>query len=178
MGHLEIKIIPDFNPSCKYVRYVDDCFIISDSEKVSSLLFEKLNSLHSAILFTKETEVINHISFLDVWIKRNDNKFITSVFRIPSLMGQYLNFQSYCSKRRKQDLNKTLFHRAKKICSPGVFEVEFNVIKEMLINNEYPIPLIDIVFKTENKRLNYIKPHDLEKCRVLLILPYAGRKST
>ena len=43
--------------------------------------------------------------------------------------GQYLNFQSYCSKRRKVSLIKTSFHRAKEICSPEVFEIELNVIK-------------------------------------------------
>ena len=99
------------------MRYVDDCFIISDSAKVSSLLFEKLNSLHSAIKFTKENEENNQISFLDVLIKRKDNKFITSIFRKP-FTGQYLNFQSYCSKRRRTGLIKTLFHRTNKICSP------------------------------------------------------------
>ena len=29
MGYLEYKILPDFDLDCKYVRYVDDCFIIS-----------------------------------------------------------------------------------------------------------------------------------------------------
>ena len=42
---------------------------------------------------------------------------------------------------------KTLFHRAKKLCSPEVFEIELNVIKEMLIKDGYPNPLIDRVFK-------------------------------
>ena len=99
------------------MRYVDNCFIISDSAKVSSLLFEKLNSLHKAIKFTKEIEENNQISFLEVLIKRIDNKFITSIFRKP-FTGQYLNFQSYCSKRRRTGLIKTLFHRTNKICSP------------------------------------------------------------
>ena len=41
MGYLEYKILPELDSSCKYVSYVDDCFIISDSAKVSSLLFER-----------------------------------------------------------------------------------------------------------------------------------------
>ena len=79
--------------------------------------------------------------------------FITLVFRKPSFTGQYLNFQSCCSKRRKTSLIKTLFHKAKKICSLEVFEIELNVLKEMLIKNGYPNPLIDKVFKTEINRL-------------------------
>ena len=100
------------------------------------------------------------------------------VFRKPSFTGQYLNFQSFCSKRRKNGLIKTLFNKTKKIFFPEVFEIELNVIKEMLIKNGYPNPLIDKVFKTEISRLNYIKPFGPEKCPVLLIFPYAGENST
>ena len=56
MGYLEYKVLPEFDSNCKYMRYVDDCFVISDSVKVSNLLFERLNSLHSAFNFTKENE--------------------------------------------------------------------------------------------------------------------------
>ena len=113
---------------------------------------------------------------MDVLIKRNDNKFITSIFRKP-FIGQYLNFQSYCSKRRKIGLTKTLFLRADIICSPEVFQIELKAIKDMLIKNGYPNPLIDKVFKTELNRLEYIKPYGSEICLVLLILHYVGIKS-
>ena len=82
--------------------------------------------------------------------------------------GQYLNFLSYCSKRRKIGLFKTLFHRPSKKCSPEVFQIELNVIKELLLMKGYPGPLIDKVFKTETNRLNHIKPYKPEKCPVLL----------
>ena len=48
----------------------------------------------------------------------------------------------------------------------------------MLKQNGYPNPLIDRVFKTEIKRLNYIKPYGPENCQVFLILPNSGEKST
>ena len=111
---------------------MDDCFTISDSAKVNSFLFERLNSLHRSIKFTKEKEENNQISFLDVLIKRNDNKLIKSIFRKP-FIALYLNFQSYCSKRRKISLINTLFYTANKICSPEVFQNELKVIKDMLI---------------------------------------------
>ena len=56
-------------------------------------------------MFTKETK--DQISFLDVSIKRKNDKFITSVFRKPLFTSQYLNFQLYCSKKRKFGLTKT-----------------------------------------------------------------------
>ena len=49
------------------------------------------------------------------------------------------------------------------------------VIKDMLIKNGYPNPLINKVFKTDLNRLKYIKGP--EKFPVLLILPYIGVKS-
>ena len=68
------------------------------------------------------------------------------------------------SERRKISLIKNLFYRAKKIYSPEVFEIELNVIKEVLIKNGCRNPLIDRVFKTEINRLNYIKRCGPEKC--------------
>ena len=75
-------------------------------------------------------------------IKRKDDKFITSVFRKPTCTAQYLNFQSYCTKRRKVGLIRPLFHRASKICCPEVFQTELNVIKELLLKDGYASPLI------------------------------------
>ena len=178
MGYLEYKILPDFDLECKYVRYVDDCFIISNSEKVSSLLFDKFISIDNSIKFTEENEKDNQLSFLDVLIKRKHDKFITSVFRKPTFTGQYPNFLSYCSKKKKIGLIKTLYHRASKIYSPEVFQFELNVIKELLLKNGYPGPLFDKVFKIETNRLNHIKPYGPEKCLVLFILPFVGKKST
>ena len=109
MGYLEYKVMPEFDSSCKYMRYMDYYFIISDSIKFSYLMFEKLNCLQSAIKFTKENKENYQLSFSDVLIKRNDNKLITSIFR-KLFTGQYLNFQSYCSRRRNIGMIKTLLH--------------------------------------------------------------------
>ena len=105
---------------------------------------------------------------MDVLIKRNDFKFIKSIFRKP-FKGQYLNFKSYCSKRRKVGLIRTLFHRKNKICSRKNFQNDFKVIKYLLIRNGYPYPLIDKVVKIKSNRLKYIKLYEAEKCPVLLI---------
>lgn len=53
------------------MRNVDHYFIISDSKKVSYFLLEKFYSLHSSIIFNKETELNSQILFLIVSIKRN-----------------------------------------------------------------------------------------------------------
>ena len=72
-------------------------------------------------------------------------------------------------------LIKTLFQREKKMFSE-IFEIQLNVIKEMLIKNCYPNPLIEKVSKTEINKLIYIKHYCPEKCPVLLILPHTSKK--
>ena len=64
-----------------------------------------------------------------------------------------------------------------KICSSEAFEIELNAIKQMLIKKGYPSPLINRYLKIEIKRWNDIKPYGPEKCQVILVLSYAGKKS-
>ena len=54
--YIEHKIIPKFitkYPNTRYLRYVDDCFVLTTNEKENFLLFEKLNKAHKSINFTK-----------------------------------------------------------------------------------------------------------------------------
>ena len=81
----------------------------------------------------------DHLKFLDVLIKKKGDKFLTTVCRKPTVTGQYLNFQSYCNKRRKTGLIKTLFNR---ICSPELFSEELIVLKVILQKNCYPCKLV------------------------------------
>ena len=68
MGHLEYKVIPELLNQNIYLRYMDDCLVISKSREDSDALFEKLNSLHEAISLTKEEESNNTLPFLDILI--------------------------------------------------------------------------------------------------------------
>ena len=153
MGYIEYKVIPIFtsnHPNTKYMRYVDDCFIITTSEEENNLLFIELNKAHQSIKFTKESETSNQLSFLDVLIVKKDRKFTTKVYRKPTFNNNYLNFQSFCSKRRKIGLIKTLYSRAQKICSPEYLSDEINNIKSILKLNGYPEMLVNRVIKSQS----------------------------
>ena len=78
---------------------MDDCLVISQSEKANEILFHKLNSLHEKISFTKEVEINSETPFLDILIKKSKESFLTSLYRKPSFTGQYLHFQSFCTKK-------------------------------------------------------------------------------
>ena len=55
-----------------------------------------------------------------------------------------LNYNSICPLRYKEGLIKTFLHRAFALSSDWKsFHIEIKRIKELLVNNNYPIALID-----------------------------------
>ena len=82
MSHFEtnaidnyLGILPDM-----YRRYVEDCFLIFNSQKSSDVFFEYLNKLHPNIKYTKQDEHDNTLPFLDVLITRDiDGLLNTSI---------------------------------------------------------------------------------------------------
>ena len=139
--------------------------------------FLELNKAYQSIKFTKESETSNQLSFLDVLIVKKDRKFTTKVYRKPTFNNNYLNFQSFCSKRRKIGLIKTLYSRAQKICSPEYLSDEINNIKSILKLNGYPEMLVNRVIKSQSTNSNIVKPYGPDKCPILLKLPYIGVES-
>ena len=51
------------------------------SEKIIDEFFNVLNNAHEAINFTIEKEKNEELAFLDVLVKRKENRFLTTVFR-------------------------------------------------------------------------------------------------
>ena len=96
--------------------YVDDCFVLVRREKIMDEFFNVLNNAHEAINFTIEKEKNDELAFLDVLIKRKENRFLTTVYRKKTFTGCYLNFQSSCSLKRKIILIRNLYHRTHRIC--------------------------------------------------------------
>ena len=64
-----------------YRIYVDDTFLIFGSKHHIEKFRNYLNRQRKKIKFTSETENGNSIPFLDIKITRNNNKFMTSVYR-------------------------------------------------------------------------------------------------
>ena len=177
MGYLESKMVDELTSQTLYIRYMDDCLVISQSEKANENLFRKLNSLHEKISFTKEVEINSEIPFLDILIKKSNNGFLTSLYRKPSFTGQYLHFQSFCSKRRKINLVRTLYHRACMICSPEMLKTETEKIKKILVGNGYPLELINRVIKSYDDKRGKPKLFGPDKYPAVLKLPYLGNAS-
>ena len=141
-------------------------------------MFEDFNELHQA--FTMEDEQNGCMSFLDVMVTRKDKEFVTSLYRKKTFSGQYVNFLSHCSRRRKTNLIKTLCHRAIMICSTSTLDEELDKIKTFLCSNGYPESLIVTTFKFYRERMarpGATKPSE-DHPVVAIKLPFVGLAST
>ena len=73
-----------------YRRYVDDIFVLFNSAKHLKRFHSYLNCRYLITSFTKDNEKDNRMSFLDVNIIREKNKFATSVYPKPTFSGMYI----------------------------------------------------------------------------------------
>ena len=115
-------------------------------------IFEKLNSLHEKICFTREVEENNQLPFLDILITNDNTNFLTNIYRKTTITGHFLHYQSFCKNKRKVKLIKILYQRAYKICSKELLDSEVDNIRDILIKNGYPVDLIKRVIKSQHNK--------------------------
>ena len=140
--------LSEFKPVI-YRRYVDDTFLLFRSKHHIEKFRNHLNRQHKNIKFiSSETENENSISFLDTKITRDNNKFMTSVYRKPTFSGVFTNFKSSIPKSYKYNLLFTLLHRAFKLCSNVErFHQEIDKLKTIFENNGYSKSFADFCIK-------------------------------
>ena len=87
-----------------YRRYVDDIFVLFFSPEHLQTFKNHMCSKHQNINFTAENESSDSLSFLDVKIFRENNKFTTNVYRKPTFSGIFTNFESFIPVYMKRGL--------------------------------------------------------------------------
>ena len=95
-----------------YRRYVDDIFVLFESEDHIKIFENYLNSRHNNMKFTFEVEQNDKLCFLNIDISRDGNKFKTSLYRKPTFSGIYTNFNSFIPMTYKCGLIHSLLFRA------------------------------------------------------------------
>ena len=160
------------------MRYVDDTFVFFRSRNDALWFFDKLNKLHSSLVFTMQEENNGELPFLDVLVERHDSSFLTSVYRKPTFTGLYLSWHSFAPRSRKLNSIRCLSYRALNICSDCKIEDELKVIRDIFIKNGYPEEVIDDNIKFTVTRLkNKNKTFGPPKCPVYFRLPWVGSAS-
>ena len=169
----------EFKPM-KYVRYVDDTFLLFWDESHVDLFQEYLNRQHINIRFTVEKEENDCLPFLDVEVTRRDTEFITGTYRKPTFSGMYSDYRSLIPSEYKVGLVTTLLYRSYELVSDySMLDKEIKDLKNILRRNHYPVGLIDkVIYKFLNNKFAQ-KPmvSTVPKRKIRIVLPFLGRTS-
>ena len=122
----------------------------------------------------------NLLSFLNIKIFQENNKFTTSVYCKPTFSGMFTNFESFVHDLYKHPLNFASLHRALKLCSYfELFHQETEHLKNIFRNNGYLVNFNDFCIKKYLNNL-YVKKKVyllVPKKQLTCILPFLGKKS-
>ena len=89
--------------------------------------------------FTSEIEENGSLSFLDIKISHENNKFMTSVYRKSTFCAVFTKFGSFIPDIYKRGLIETLLHRSFRLCSNYEnFHQEIEILKSILKRSSYP----------------------------------------
>ena len=163
MCHMEEKWLSecplDFKPVF-YRRYIDDSFALFNDQSHIPQFLSYLNSKHLSISFTCDKEQNCVLPFLDCLIRRNNNKFETSVYRKPSSTELGISFYSFIPFVFKLNSIKTLLIRGYHISS-NYFNMdrEFNFLVNFFMKNGFPKGLVlsqigKLLYKFRNGQQN------------------------
>ncbi|VDP84154.1 unnamed protein product [Echinostoma caproni] len=139
MGMIEAQLNEAIKGTFFYKRYVDDVLVIFNHPHDMAVLLNELNAAHPNLKFTSEVEKANSLAFLDVLITRkSDGSIQRSIFRKKTWSEQYLHFNSFSPIEHERALVRTLFYRARKICTEDTIPSEQENIYSALRVNGYP----------------------------------------
>ena len=95
--------------------YVDDMLICVDQD-IAEDLFDKFNSYHPMIQFTREFEKDRQIPFLDINIEIDEQQnIITDWYSKPTASGRCLNFHSQHPMTQKLAIIKNMVWRSENL---------------------------------------------------------------
>jgi len=164
-----------------YCRYVDDIFMIIPATKLEFVL-DIFNNYHPRLKFTYESEVNDSLNFLDVSVIRTNDKLITNWFRKSTFSGRYINFHSNHPQIYKLNAISNLVDRAILLSDKRFHEANLNIVKNILINNGYPVKLINKQINDRCKRITHDRSLNKDKTvknnkNHTLLVPFIGKIS-
>jgi len=136
-----------------YYRYVDDILMIIPATKLDSVL-NVFNSYHPRLKFTYEAESNNMLNFLNTSvIRQDDGTIITNWYRKPTFSGRYINFYSNHPYQYKLNTITNLVDHAILLSDERFHVTNLEIIKSILLNNGYPISVVQKQIKKRCKMI-------------------------
>ncbi|CAF1441093.1 unnamed protein product [Rotaria magnacalcarata] len=165
-------------------RYVDDTFVLLNSQFTTKHVCAELSKCHPSIQFTSEEEdpATRTLPFLDVLVRRKPGAdFHTCVYRKPTFSGLMTKWSSFVPKRYKYSAISTIIYRAIQICSSkNSLHKEFDFIRGLCAKNGYPARFVNSIIKRQlNLQKSTAPPTPIETTTdtVVLRVPYFGAES-
>ena len=158
MNHLETEYISKLNSFNKHIlhwcRYVDDIFAVFQGNETDILHFvSELNNIHKNIKFTYELEINNSLPFLDIKVYRSLNSFTYEIYHKNTATDHVIPYDSNHPPSHKLSAFRSFFHRLFSIpLSELNFEKELNIIRNIALNNGFPLSVIDRLFHRQQRR--------------------------
>ena len=167
-----------------YHRYVDDTFVVCESEEKFETLFQCMNSLSTSLKITKENMEDNKIGFLDVKVCKMDEHFVTSTYRKKTDTNLMMQYNSNIPLKYKRNLVKNLTLRCLRICSNEVvLKSDLEDLKSRLCTNGFPENFVtknieEMKFKFRNDSFTKSEIADVKKKVIFVKLPFLNNASS
>lgn len=138
-------------------RYVDDILAFIDgSPSDAEDILQKINCLHPSISFTLEIEKNEELNFLDLKLKKLNNKINFSIFRKPTQTDHMIPATSNHPYQQKMSSLNCYIHRLLNIpMTVGDYNKEVLIIKQLAKINGYSPHIVDKIInkiKYKNRR--------------------------
>ena len=115
-----------------YRRYVDDIFVLFKSRDHFIEFRDYLNKCHPNMNFSFEEEKNGNLSFPDVEVSQEGNKFAITVYCKPTFSGVYMHSDSFLPTTYKFSMIYTLVFRCFSTCSNwAIFHNELVFLKDI-----------------------------------------------
>ena len=114
---------------------------------------------------------------LDVKIEHENGQFFTSIYRKPTITGQYIRLDTFGPSKRITNLIGTRTHRALVICSKSKLQQEVDSIRSILRRNGDSEVIINSTISKKIARFYEPVNEGQQKCLVYLKLPWIGNIS-
>lgn len=123
-------------------KYLDDIICAVPFDRCNDIL-NIFNSYNPSIRFTIETETDQSVPFLDTLVVRDSNTLVLDWYKKATSSGRCINYLSYHHIKMKINFILEFKRRIKSICHASFYQKNLTIFKDILIDNSYPIPLIN-----------------------------------
>ena len=177
MDYVEAQIIAQFPGIIKWIRFIDDVFLVYTGIPSDTLL-KTCNDVHPSIEFTIEEPTNDCLPYLDVMVRRNIDCFSTTLYVKPSHSGSVIPWTSHHPRHLIINVLRNELRRAIRNGSgPEEKRQGTDIIKQRYLNFGYPNKVINNVLH-QLRRQQPRRFETNEERKVFLTLPFISEQQS